>query len=324
MRFTAAVGGGLLPSAVAGAAAFLDVCSVDAVLEYFSCQKPVPHRCVDSLVEQATDFCSNYLSIEPVTIYASTETPVATEIIRATFTTSATTTKVTLTTVETTSSSTVFIVEDETVTATVTAAAGVQKRIASKPVVSAKPSCVDLIKKNLLRHPAWKLSRACSCLNPKPTTITIGMTTASTSTTTSTQTTMVIVVVPETSVSTEVTTVVIPQPVTVTSTATATTTVQPPPPTCERCACRYNPNGEGIGNRIETPPASSAEECCELCYAKPNCIASAYPGSCQHLVKDSALAGAETTAMCPLGVENYFAPGMENPSGVVMRGPCAA
>jgi hypothetical protein len=77
-----------------GAAAWLDVCSVDAVLEYFTCQKPVPAGCVESLEAQAMAWCSTYLSIKPVTVYVSTETPVFTEMVTETSTTTATTTEV--------------------------------------------------------------------------------------------------------------------------------------------------------------------------------------------------------------------------------------
>jgi hypothetical protein len=90
----AALAAGLLPTAVMGAAAWLDVCSVDDVLEYFTCQKPVPAGCVDGLAEQAMAWCSNYLSIKPVTVYVSTETPVFTETVTQTTTSMTTTTVV--------------------------------------------------------------------------------------------------------------------------------------------------------------------------------------------------------------------------------------
>jgi len=102
------------------------------------------------------------------------------------------------------------------VTATVTKDA-VQRRVPSTLVASVTPGCVDLTKKDLLRHPASKLSSACSCLNPQPTTVTIGATTAATSTATATATAVVTFVVTTEAVSTEVVTKVVTEPVTVTS-----------------------------------------------------------------------------------------------------------
>lgn len=80
------------------------------------------------------------------------------------------------------------------------------------------PSCVDLTKKNLLQHPSWKLSKACSCLNPQPTTVTLPVTTAKeTATSTVTETAVATDVVTETSVSTEVSVTVVTEATTVTS-----------------------------------------------------------------------------------------------------------
>ena len=80
---------GLLPSVRAGAGAipWLETCSVNAVLEYFTCQTPVPEGCIDNLAEQATAWCSSYLSIKAVTVHLSTETPVLTETVVETSTT---------------------------------------------------------------------------------------------------------------------------------------------------------------------------------------------------------------------------------------------
>lgn len=91
-----AVAAGLLPSAVravalkGGPGEFLDVCSVEAVLEYFTCRRTIPAGCVDNLAEQATAWCSSYLSVQPVTVYLSTQTPVVTATVTETATTSAT------------------------------------------------------------------------------------------------------------------------------------------------------------------------------------------------------------------------------------------
>lgn len=88
---------GLLPSAVLGfTAPAVDKCSVDAVLQLFygSCSRPIPEACVEDLTEQATAWCSTYLSIEPVTVHLSTETPVVTETITDTSTATSTSTVV--------------------------------------------------------------------------------------------------------------------------------------------------------------------------------------------------------------------------------------
>lgn len=83
-----------LAGAVAGATPWLETCSVNAVLEYFTCQKPIPEGCLDSLTEQATAWCSSYLSIEPVTVHLSAETPTVTETVLETSTTLSTSTAV--------------------------------------------------------------------------------------------------------------------------------------------------------------------------------------------------------------------------------------
>ena len=92
----AALATGLLPAGVLGAAINLDVCSVETVLEYFTCMRPIPEGCFDNLAEQATAWCADYLSInmEPVTVYRSTVAPVATEIVTETATAITTATEV--------------------------------------------------------------------------------------------------------------------------------------------------------------------------------------------------------------------------------------
>jgi len=51
----------------------------------------------------------------------------------------------------------------------------------------------------------------------------------------------------------------------------------------------------------------------------PNCVASAFPNTCQLLVKSQQLDGAPTNLQCPLGIEDYnYQPG----PGVVYQGPC--
>lgn len=85
-----AVAMGLLPAGVLGAAIDLDICSVESVLEYFSCLKPVPEACFDNLEEQAMAWCGRYLSIEPVTVYRTTVTQLSTETVTETATATAT------------------------------------------------------------------------------------------------------------------------------------------------------------------------------------------------------------------------------------------
>jgi hypothetical protein len=77
---------GMLPAGVLGAAVNLDVCSVESVLRYFTCGKPVSEACFDNLAEQASAWCASYLSIAPVTVYQSTVTPVSTELVTETAT----------------------------------------------------------------------------------------------------------------------------------------------------------------------------------------------------------------------------------------------
>jgi hypothetical protein len=83
-----ALASGLLPSvsAITSGTLWLETCSVNAVLEYFTCQTPVPEGCIVSLAEKATAWCSTYLSIEPITVHVSTETPIITETVMETST----------------------------------------------------------------------------------------------------------------------------------------------------------------------------------------------------------------------------------------------
>lgn len=227
----------LLPWAVTGITVpFLDVCKVVEVLEYFSCLRPVPRGCVENLKEQANAFCSSYLSIEPVTTYLSTVTP---EPSVTTVTEYATVSRTSVDYVWTIVPTTVTTVETstalETVTTTVTAATGglPPSKRNNAAAVTALPHCPDLTKK-LAGKPAWKLSKACSCLDPEPTTITISATSAAPEepiTVTEPVTSTVVVI--EISTSTEVSTVLITEGTVVTETATATFTTSPSPaPTC--------------------------------------------------------------------------------------------
>jgi hypothetical protein len=88
---------GALPAVVVGlgVAAVDETCSVDGALQYLTCQVPGPGACLDSLTEEANDWCRTYLSIEPVTSYASTSVPIVQETTTETSTTATTTTEVT-------------------------------------------------------------------------------------------------------------------------------------------------------------------------------------------------------------------------------------
>jgi hypothetical protein len=103
-------------------------------------------------------------------------------------------------------------------------------------------------------------------------------------------------------------------------TSTATVTVEPP--TQNRCQTRYRASGNGKGNTVKS--LQGVEDCCEQCFATPNCVASAQigQGTCQLLVKVVALGGAQTNEQCLLGVEDYFGGFMPDPNGAVFAGPC--
>ncbi|KAK3984080.1 hypothetical protein QBC44DRAFT_353875 [Cladorrhinum sp. PSN332] len=320
----AIVGAGLLPSAVKGAATpFLEVCTVNAVLEYFTCQH-VSQDCFEPLVEQAEDWCRDYLSIEPVTIHASTVIPDL-EVVTVVETTTVTgrTVDVLTTTEETTVTATATTVIEETVTVITTTTSTVLSQVVNKRLASdaptttapaPAPSCVDLTKKNLLRHPAARLSKACSCLNPEPATITLPATTASAGeTVTVTAPATATDVITDTQVTTVISSTVVTDVVTVTSVRSPLQTI------------KYSGGGNGQGNSVKAiTGVTSQRDCCERCLATPNCVASASsgPGNCQHLVKITQLAGAPTNAQCPLGVENYPGLGAINPSGMLFKGAC--
>ncbi|KAK4188461.1 hypothetical protein QBC35DRAFT_531720 [Podospora australis] len=244
------LGAALLPSLVSGITIpFLDVCKVSEVLEYFSCLRPVPEGCVENVKEQADAFCSSYLSVEPVTTYLSTATPeppvsTVTEFATVSLTSVEYVWTIIPTTITTTEVSTAL--ETVITTATASSLAPVKRHDDHTPVpsVTPVPHCPDLSKK-LAHKPAWKLSKACSCLDPEPTTITISATTAPTGEpTTATEAATTTVVVIETSTSTERPTVVVTESTVLTeiATATTTTTLPAPEPTCNQPggACNIN------------------------------------------------------------------------------------
>ena len=46
---------------------FLDECSVENVLQYFTCNRPVPESCVSELEQQAEAFCRSYIPVNTAT-----------------------------------------------------------------------------------------------------------------------------------------------------------------------------------------------------------------------------------------------------------------
>jgi len=162
----------------------------------------------------------------------------------------------------------------------------------------------------LKKYSISDLIDACSCVSGASNVPTQTVTVIKTSILTPT------VTVTLTSVRTSHTT--IPTTTTISTSVTATTTVtETQTAVVDICdGPSYNPSGEGVGNAILT-----SRDCCELCQRTPDCVANAFPGSCQLLVKTVPLDGALTSPQCPLGIENYnFLPG----PGVVFPGPCSS
>ncbi|KAK0707966.1 hypothetical protein B0H67DRAFT_671634 [Lasiosphaeris hirsuta] len=177
---------GMLPSLAVAKFTVPEKCHVDGVLQYFACKRSIPAECVPQLAEQATSFCSSYMSLETVTIHTSSFAPeVVTETATTVETTTATTTELTTTTSQTVE--TAAVVTTNLVTSTYTRSLTLimvyfQKRSVdpsaapSSPTspslaLSAAPSCIDLRTVDLSRHPASKLSAACSCLSIEPETV---------------------------------------------------------------------------------------------------------------------------------------------------------
>ncbi|KAK4239373.1 hypothetical protein C8A03DRAFT_42983 [Achaetomium macrosporum] len=335
---------GLLPTGVLGIAINHGVCSVESVLEYFTCLRPIPEDCFDSLAEQATAWCASYLSVAPVTVYRTTVVPVSTETVTETATATTTSTEIDITTVEVLQTTTVTDVAEATVTETVTVSgqtvAIVTKRHIRTPVgppavsvtASAAPSCVDLGERKLKnlqrRHPASRLSRACSCLNPHPTAITLDAITVAASTVTVTETGTVTVVVPETLLSSELVTKVATQDVTVTETltATATATVSPPAPV-DPCDLRFSTTTDLslLAGRLQNMPGvATSKECCQLCHNTISCAFAISPadGQCSLMVlPPSGPRRRREEEQCPGGMMALHGPALDA-DGVVFKGPC--
>ncbi|KAK3389847.1 hypothetical protein B0H63DRAFT_446007 [Podospora didyma] len=307
----------LLGTPLVQGAAFL-TCDRNSIIEYFSCQSPVPEACAAGVADQVTAFCNSYLSIEPVTVYTTATAVVITETVSETAETDATATELTTTT--TTAISTSFGLEAKWTTLTATVTAEVSTTQVTVVPRAEASSCVDLTKKNLTKkHPAAKLSSACSCLDVEPTTVFLGSS-APASTETATETVFVTKVVSKTSVVTEVSKSVVETTQTSVFTATVTETANPQ---IDICSVSYRAMGNGQGNTVQFYPATGQLDCCRRCQEKTNCLAGAYSaGSCQLLVKLIRLPGAQTTDQCPLGVEDYNF-GAPVATGNVFAGPCA-
>ena len=56
---------------------FLDECSVENVLRYFTCKRHIPESCVSELEQQAEAFCTSYLSVTATTVTLDLNTATA-------------------------------------------------------------------------------------------------------------------------------------------------------------------------------------------------------------------------------------------------------
>lgn len=207
---------------------------------------------------------------------------------------------------------------------TTTASASETESLTTTATATAAPSCVDLSKKNLLRHPAAKLSKACSCINPQPTTVTLDATTVDAVTTTATETSTVTVIVSETTVATELVTTVATEDVTVTQTSTATATATQTP-TYDPCAHRFtlSDGSTNYGTLTNVPGVATGYECCQLCYKTESCAfaISSKDGQCAHAILPAYELDFPSDDQCKYGWMSFHkAVAAEN--GPIYKGPC--
>ncbi|KAK0752465.1 hypothetical protein B0T18DRAFT_404929 [Schizothecium vesticola] len=257
--------------------------------------KLLANGCIDGVAAQASTFCSAFLT--PTTVVVASLVTTTTTVT----TTSTTTTVTTATDLETTT------LTSATSTSTITTY--VPPPTPAGPARRAAPTaCPELSTPRLQRLSPSKVSSLCSLLGVTPPTTT----STSTGTTTATSTSLTL----ETALS---------QTTTTTTTTTTTSTLATATVVIDYCDQRasYRP---GVDNSetdaIEQTPAASAEECCRACWAKNNCVASAWAGdsTCRHLIKFQQQPGVPTSEQCPLGIEDYpYQPGPGN----VYRGPCS-
>ncbi|KAK0657872.1 hypothetical protein B0T16DRAFT_69531 [Cercophora newfieldiana] len=313
---------GLLPLAAAlrPNLNFPSVCSVDGVLRYFTCSRNVSPVCAVELAEQAVEFCRDFLAVEPVTVTLTTVTPVDSSTIIETSTTSTTTT------IETTTTELTTTLTTETSTLLTISTTFVNPPLTEKKKRTATAACPSIVSKNLLHHPASRLSRACSCLSVTPTTstVTIPAATAPTTTVLATSTTIETLIFSSTEVSTATSIETLVSSTTTTTTAVATFTL---PPQC------VDPPLSGIfpagtGNQFQSEViVSSVQECCALCYDTLNCVGAGYASdgrTCNLLLKVQPQAGTGSSDQCPLGFDSTNSISSPVPGAVegAFLGPC--
>ncbi|KAK4442468.1 hypothetical protein QBC34DRAFT_418646 [Podospora aff. communis PSN243] len=315
----AVVGVGL-PLAAAIRPPFLNQCSVEAALKYFTCSRYVSPLCVQDLKAQAVEFCEDFLAAEPVTTTLTTVTPIESFTVTETSITSTTTTELTTTTETSTTWSTSFTTTDVTSTTIAPFPAVTEKKRGVQPI------CSSLVSENLIHHPASRLSRACSCLGVTATTstVTVSAVTASPSTVFVTSTTVSTLILSSTETSTATSVETSVSGTTVTSTALATFT---PPAYCQ------NPPLSGIfsagqGNSFQPAVfAATPTECCIKCYMALNCVGAGFNlngQECFLLVKTARQEGTGSSEQCPLGFDNTssLSPPDEGNVEGAFAGPC--
>jgi len=310
-----------LPLAAALRPNFLDTCSVDGVLRYFTCSRNVSPACAGELEEQAVEFCRGFLAVEPVTTTLTTVTPVDSSTVIETSTTSTTTTTETTTTELSTTLTT------ETLTSVTTSKTFVNPpQTEKKKKRTATATCASIVSGNLLHHPASRLSRACSCLGVTPTTsiVTIPTATASTATVLATSTTIETLIFSSTEVSTATSVETLVSSTTTTETAVATFTL---PAQCVDPPLSPVFAG-GDGNQFQSSVVvSSVQECCALCYGTLNCVGAGYAidgKGCFLLIKVQPQAGTGVSDQCPLGFDSTSSISAPLPGAVegAFPGPC--
>ncbi|KAK1749866.1 hypothetical protein QBC47DRAFT_439541 [Echria macrotheca] len=287
-------------------------CSKKA-LNYLACRNGIPLSCIPAIATQAAEFCSGFLAVTATSV--TTASQVTTVTVTQTLTSGTTATETSTTVAETTTTE-ISTATTSSITGTTTVTSFVPPDVVSiAPRGQAMLGCSSLSEEKLNQIPSENLASVCKCLSVTATTVVVIQTATASSTATAPAS--------STTTSTFMVTVVAVSSSTTTTTTTATTTldvVATSTAVVDICSVTYNPSGEGVGNAIFLPEVSSGQDCCVLCWNTPDCVAAAFPGGCQLLVKTVPLDGAPTSPTCPLGIENYnFLPG----PGVVYAGPCA-
>ncbi|KAK4188469.1 hypothetical protein QBC35DRAFT_451284 [Podospora australis] len=321
-------------------------CSVNAALSFISGARSIPIRCFDTVLDQAKDWCMDFLGISPSTttvtgqiVVADTVTPV--EFTRVTQTVTgilSTTTELDTRTTSTVSTTTTTVTDVFTTTSTTTTTAQMAKR--KERDANAGPVCELRIRNEIWigQVPRPRLVNACRCLLQNPVTRTVtnlqtSTTTICTDPVTSTKTNVEVV-----SISTEVQSFTVTESsattrsvTTSTTTASATATLQP------LCLTRYKQATTEIpiGSYLYAVQEATGEyNCCEMCATGTNCLASLWSEqvtaegtqrTCQHLERTEPLLGAPSDIQCPLGRQYWagFGPGDPSiPTYGLYKGPC--